>query len=252
MTATELTTAVAASRSTCRVAVREVREYTWRALVAAGWSNGEAAAAARAVAFAEVHLGAGVAAAATAAHRPRVGRVGIDREVVRDFGAEVLRDPAGRGLLHLVPLALGLLTSSPVPRPVHLPGLVWDPVLAGLLASTPSPARPALVAVAVDRYGAVGPGLEVSSCGDVSILGGDDLEELRAHNPRLLTAAGLGAGVLLATDHAGVVMPQLSPTVSAQQCRVRWATAHASGVLVDAAAWGALAAAAERFLVPER
>lgn len=247
---------VLTERTATRVAVREIRENTWRALVAHGSSGGEAQVAARAVTWAEVHLGRGVDAALRELSHPAPGRRGV-RHQRRHRSAEVLVDPAARGPLHLVPLALGLVTSSAVPVPVHLPGTDWDPALVGLLATaTAASSRPALLALHLDGDGRPDAGVHLSAEGDVRLLGAVALAETASLNPALADCAGEGAGVLVASDHGGIHLPhqvetEPAVTLSVAELGRRWAQALADGVLVDGGAWQDLYAAATRFLVPE-
>ncbi|MGN6330851.1 MAG: hypothetical protein ACTHOD_04260 [Motilibacteraceae bacterium] len=248
-----------ATASTVRVAVREIRENSWRALLAAGTSGGEATAAARAATWAEVHLGCGVTAAVRELthelQRSAHPRTGVRHER-HGSGVEVLLDPAGRGVLHLVPLAIGLVTAAAVPVPVHLPGAAWDPVLAGLLATTPGPVRPALLALHLDAAGRPDAGVHLSGAGEVSLLGDLALAEVAALNPSLHECAGEGAGLLLASDHSGLTVPHevvthAAATLSPEALAERWSGALADGVHVEAGSWHQLYAAASRFLVPE-
>ncbi|MGN6243685.1 MAG: hypothetical protein ACTHQ3_08420 [Motilibacteraceae bacterium] len=241
---------------TVRVAVRELRENTWRALLATGSSGGEATAAARAVTWAEVHLGCGVTAAVRELGHQRSGdRCGVRHER-HGSGVEALLDPAGRGPLHLVPLAVGLVTAAAVPVPVHLPGGAWDPVLAGLLATTPGPTRPALLALHLDAEGCPDAGVHLSVEGEVSVLGEVALAEVGALNPSLRDCAREGAGLLLASDHSGITVPhevvtRAAATLAPERLASRWSEALAVGVRVEAGPWRELYSAASRFLVPE-
>lgn len=238
--------------STIRVSIREVREYSYRALVVAGASPGEAAAAAEQVLHSELYAGAGLARLAVdlaSGPWPADGLACIRRPVgvgVRPVIEVDARARAGelRVGLPVIELAAG------EPEPVAVVTSA-DVALSGLLDhALLSAARVASTTVA-----AVGG----TSCGAAELrlatadgrLGQGSVD--MAGDPPLL--AGLGE---LVESHRLVVLTGVAVTAFGG---LRWSdpgeraelrrTAARRGLEVDRTTWQIVAAQAYRFLVPE-
>lgn len=230
-----------------RVAVRELRETTWRALYAAGASAGEASVASSAVAFSEVHRLGGLDAVLAELPLVPTSRVPVS---VHRGPVDRLDDPARRGLLLLAPLGIGLVVSRPVSTPVILQGLGWHPVLAGVIARHCRPGDPALVALDVGDDGVVRRGLRVGPDRAVEHLDDDEVAALRDLDRRTADErATKGPEVLLAAlSPGGRARAGDVATTAAVIDRER--QAHTDGVLVAAPVWAAVHDAAGRYLVP--
>jgi hypothetical protein len=233
--------------TTHRVAVREIREAAGRALCAAGASAGEAAVAAGAVAFTEVLTGQGLQA--LLAELPTVSSAHTPVAFRNEDGVDVLDDPAGRGLLLLAPLGIGLVVARPLSSPVLLPGVAWHPVLAGLLAPHCRPAEPALVAYELNAEGNLGRGLRVWPDRSVELLALQDSTQLQQLN---LTRRQLETGGVLLTAAPGRPTTERRVTFSTEDVAARQQQAYANGVLVEFDLWSAVEAAAGCYLVAER
>jgi len=231
-----------------RVAVRQVREASFRALIAAGASGGEAAAAAELVTTTEIHFGAGLAALLE--ELPRVPRDKIGIACHGDHPA-ILADPAARGPLLLLPPAVDMTLTG---RAVFLPGLRWYAIVQAALSSAAEHHSTTLAAVAVSNAGTiVGAALaspdgsvdwpaneHLSTCGVLPGWSGITpvLESLPAGRPGLLLTT-------LTTEPDHVCRYPI-----AEQQR-RMGTALREGTEVDAVTWSAAYAASRAFLVPE-
>ncbi len=233
-----------------RASVREIREATWRALYASGASAGEATVAAAAVAFTEVLTGRGLEALVAELPTVPTGRTPVALRSSDDV--HILDDPAHRGLLLLAPLAIGLAVTRLLSPPVLLPGVLWHPVLAGLLVRHCRPAEPALVALELDDDGQLGQGLRVWPDRSVEVFTADDKALLQQLDVRSGQAKGsTGRGVLLMTT-TGRPAPGLTVTFPAETVVARQQTAFTDGVLVEADLWSAVDVAAARYFVAER
>ncbi len=253
-----------------RVAVREIRENTWRALLTAGFSAGEASVAADAVTTSEVCFGCGLDIVGNElakvlepgpASTPTRSAVDIEPgPPVRTLG---LGHPGG--LLSLAPLATGLIVAerdSKADRsPIRIPGRSWDPVLAGfLLCEVDQPYGQALdlVASELDAEGRFQRAVRVSRLGVAFWTAGVD------HRPPLQWPADdRSPGVLIAdvrfdggfddSFNAGAE-PMPGPpdqTVSAEELSRRVGLAEENGVEVAAERWEPVDRAAKRYLVPD-
>lgn len=217
-----------------RVAVGEIAVEVARAYVAAGASSGEARVAGDAAARAEVHVGDGVALAAEGLSAVPSARVGL---AVETGDLPRLVDPADRALLLRVPVGLAWLGGTPDRCLIALPGAACPPAVAGLLLR----AQPPGVAVGACPVVAGRPGDGVGVAADGALL---DV----AATAVPVAAAALGDGlVLLRLDAAA----QRSLRASADALAVTWRAASATGLEVDGSAWGVVARAAARYLVPD-
>lgn len=219
-----------------RVAVGEIAVEVARAFVAAGASSGEARVAGDAVARAEVHVGGGVALAAEGLGAVPAGRIPL---AVEAGDPPRLLDPADRALLLRVPAALAWLGGRPDRGLLALPGAGCPPAIAGLLLR----ARPPGLAVAACPVtaGRAGDGVGVDADGA--------LLDVAAAAVPAAAASALGEGLVLlrldgAAAHAAV-------RASADALALTWRAASATGLEVDGAAWGVVARAAARYLVPD-
>jgi hypothetical protein len=220
--------------------------------MAAGSSPGEAATAARGVLLAEVAFGCGLHAvlAEVSGLRPPLGRV--QHDTLAGGRLQALRDLAGRGLLHMLPLAVDLTTALPAACPVYLPGVAWDPVVAGLLATAPAEERPTLVALSFDTGGGLTFGIQLSPEGDATILSREDRAKLISLNPGLpRQIERLEGGVLVGGDHVGMTLPSTTPQYPRSCLDERWQFAVRHGVDVALPNWMELYRLACRYLVPE-
>jgi hypothetical protein len=218
-----------------RVAVGEIAVEVARAFVAAGASSGEARVAGDAVARAEVHVGGGVALAAEGLGAVPPGRIAL---AVEAGDPPRLVDPADRALILRVPAGLAWLGGRPDRGLLALPGLGCPPAVAGLLLR----ARPPGVAVGACPVVAGRPAAGVGVAADGALL------DVGARAVPAGAAAGLGDGlVLLRLDAAAFG----SVRASADALAVTWRAASATGLEVDGAAWGVVARAAARYLVPD-
>lgn len=231
--------------TTIRVAVREIREATYRALIAAGASAGEAATAAALALHTEMHCGAGITAVLHELPRVPRGRIPLGRDRKH---RDRLIDPAGRGPLLRLPAATDLAVATG--QPLFLTEMAWNPVIPAALHRTCTEQGVVLAAAEITHTGAIG---------GVAI-GYPDGSADRAPGPPAATAllnsighhqaldVSMTAGVLLIPGSHG---PRTGRQSAADLHR-RTAAAFAGGVQVDAAGWAALYAAAGLFLVPEQ
>ncbi|MBP0460244.1 hypothetical protein [Streptomyces montanisoli] len=237
-----------------RVAVREVREAAFRAVVAAGASSGEAAAAADLVVLGEVLDGTGVFALADELDRVPRGRRPLACRDSAGSTVVVLHDPAGRGPLLLGPPAADLAAAAS--RPVLLPG-AWTPsvewIIIGATARTGTP----LLATRVRADGSPGACALATADGTVyradrpGALGGrltgrtaDDPEQHRADLP--------GEGVLLSRWDGAPPKPGVPPARTPQQQHERFAAAMEHGLRVASGPWSTVYGASRDYLVPDR
>lgn len=232
-----------------RVSARELYETTWRALLAAGISAGEAASAARSVRHAEINFGAGLLAVPAELARATASREPC--QLVRG-AIDVVHDPSNRGILVLAPLAIGLVATPPSPSPVLIPGREWDPVLPGVVATQSVATRSSLVAVEVDGRGQPGAGAVAEPDGAVGLvegtsLDGDVLGGWVGEKPiaPALAEAGAVGGLLFSSAFTALGVPDIAPMSDPAT------TVIPSPIEVDAAEWQAVYTAAQRFLVAE-
>ena len=218
-----------------RVAVGEIAVEVARAFVAAGASSGEARVAGDAAARAEVHVGGGVALAAEGLGAVPSARVGL---AVEAGDPPRLVDPADRALLLRGPVGLAWLGGAPDRSLIALPGAACPPAVAGLLLRSQPPG----VAVGACPVVAGRPGDGVGVAADGALL------DVAAAAVPAEAAAALGEGlVLLRLDAAAPA----SVRASADALAMTWRAASATGLEVDGAAWGVVARAAARYLVPD-
>lgn len=209
-----------------RVALREIRDVAYRALRVAGDSPGAAELAAGAVVRAEVQAADGLALLLD--ELPRVCSRRVPARLLPGPVA-VLDDTARRGLFFAVPAAVETCLATQPPRRVLVPGASWRPAIASLVAACAGPASSRVRVVQLD------PRLRV-------VAGDPDGLSSTSGTPTDLPA-DLPAGLLV---HACAATGQ--PAANSTRA---WAAAQRYGVLVDADAWAAAAAAARGYLVPE-
>ncbi|MBM3680223.1 MAG: hypothetical protein FJW81_02665 [Actinobacteria bacterium] len=219
-----------------RVAVGEIAIEVARAFVASGASSGEARVAGEAAARAEVHVGGGVALAAEGLAAVPTGRIGL---AIEAGDPPRLADPADRALLLRVPVGLAWLGGRSDRGLIALPGAGCPAALAGVLLR----ARP--------------PGVAVAACPIVAGRAEDGLG-VGADGALLDVAAGAVPTAAAAQAPDGLVLVRLDAgsedaveRVSAAALAMSWRAASATGLEVDGAAWGVVAAAAARYLVPD-
>lgn len=237
---------------TIRVSLREIREECSRALMATGSSSGEAAAAERAALFTEVHFHSGVGVVVAEAGRAGAPEGPVRRDVLEGGKLQVLQDRSGRGLLHLAPLALGLVTALAVPPLVHLPRLDWEPVLAGVLATAPARGRAALVALHASNAGKLDAGVLVTPGGEVTIYTEQTLDEFSTFNPALIQRiTSLEPGIVIGAEYAGFTLPPTIPLYSRERLEEQHRASLDHGVRVNMRVWADLYRLSARYLVPE-
>lgn len=232
-----------------RVAVREIREAAFRAVVAAGASSGEAATTADLVVLGEVLDGAGVLALAGELDRVPRGRQPVSCSGGSHLARHdpvVLHDPACRGPLLLGPSAADLAAAGP--RPVLLPG-VWTPSVEWILVSAAARTGTPLLATRIRADGSPG------SC----VLATADSTVYRAPGPgafgtRHTADAPIrpADGILLSRWNGDTGTPDLPPARTPAHHHERFATAMTHGLRVDPGPWATVHGAARRYLVPER
>lgn len=233
-----------------RVAIREIREYAYRALVVAGASPGEAATAAGQVLHAELHTGEGLTGLLSDLTRgawPRSGLTCSRRSGMRPVLEVGCGERSGELRVgpHLIDLVAGEAEPAVATTPAEVP--VTSLLDAALLAAAsatgttvaamrPTPRGPYAVRLATGE-GDLAHGL-IDPAGMSSLAGVDGVS---------------GPGGLIVLTGVPAVEPTLthltwsSPAERAE--RRRGAARH--GVEVDETTWRVAAAHAQRFLVPE-
>lgn len=223
-----------------RVAIREVREYAYRALIVAGASPGEATTAAEQVVHAELHAGEGLTglacalmtgpwpAAPLALTRSREGMVDVDCAGV----TSELRLSAA-----LTDVAVGEPGESSITcaSAVAVTSL-WD---AALLAAAATG-----TAVAAIRYDADAPARVRVARPDGDLWVGQMRADDGAGSTRTGVAVHTGA-----TPRPPALEVLACSTAAERVARRR--SAAQSGLIVDVATWTVVAAHAQQFLVPE-
>lgn len=229
-----------------RISIREVREATFRALVAAGASSAEAKLAAEQVLFTELHRGSGLGALLEDLEVGPWVRAGLECE--REYLDErlVLRvtGPGRPGALRQGGLLVDLLAAEPEPG-----ALVVSDGLTALTSFLDEP----LIRTARSTGNFVLATDRSASSLDFRIASPD---------------GAIGVGVAGATTSPGhdlvpvvpgvalsrlEAMPDLSTSwlTAGEQGATRAAVAQ-HGVMVDAALWREVSAAASAYLVPEQ
>lgn len=237
-----------ASGATVRLSARDVRETTWRALVAAGASAGEAQIAAEAVVFGEIHLGVGVDSA-----RRELERTAAGYGPVRLTGDDVrvVSDSAGRGLLLLAPLAIGMVAARPASTPVLLPGFAWDPILIGFFVRHCGDGAPSFFAFE-HREAKLLHGCRVDSDRSFTVYDDGQLDAISTLNPRMLsTLAAQPDGLVIVTDFGGFRAVDSLATVTAAVQRERQDHVFSHGVRIGRQLWTTLVDASRRYLAAE-
>jgi hypothetical protein len=234
---------------TVRVTIREIREYAYRALIAAGASAGEAATAAGQVLHAELHAGEGLADLVSDLARGPWSRSGLI----------CTRRPGGRPVLEVDCGGRSgeLRVGAPI---VELVAGEAEPAVAVTTADVP-------VTALLDEAlltAAVGAGTSVTAM---------RVSSDRAYVVRLATSDGdLAHGALSAadlpllpgvdgTDETQALVVVTGADVGAAHVRLAWSTrdsraerrrqAALHGIQVDQVTWRVVAEHAQRFLVPE-
>jgi hypothetical protein len=235
---------------TLRVAIREIREYAYRALVAAGASPGEAATGAGQVLHAELHAGEGLTGLVSDLTRGAWPREGLT--CTRRSGARPVLEVecAGRaGGLRVGPYMIDLAAGEREPAAVTttvdvaVDRMLDEPLLTAarvtgttVTAMGLTPHGPSLVTVATPEgnlvHGELGPATVVS------LLGTDDLARLE------------GFVVVTGVRTTETSFARLTRSTPAQRAERRRAAAR-HGVDVDGATWHVVASHAQHFLVPE-
>jgi hypothetical protein len=229
-----------------RVAIREIREYSYRALVAAGASHGEAATAAGQVLHAELHAGEGLTGLVSDLARGAWPREGLTCS--RRSGSRSVLDVEceGRsGALRVGPYVIDLAAGEAEPAvvttraEVSVNSMLDDPMLAAARTTGTTVAamrlmsrRPTLVRVATPEGNLAHGEL------DPTILGRDDLVGLE------------GFVVITGVRATEASLARSTWSTPAQRAERRRAAAR-QGVNVDSATWRVVASHAQRFLVPE-
>lgn len=228
------------TRQQMRVAIREIREYAYRALIVAGASPGEATTAAEQVVHAELHAGEGLTGLASAliagswpAATLRLTRSGEGTvEVVADLTSvlrlsAVLPDVAAgeEGEANITCRSAVAVTS------------LWDAALLTACATTGTE-------VAAIRYDAGAPARVRLASPDGDLVVG--------HVPLHAVADAARTGVAVRTG--ATARPsglEVLARSTATERAARRRRAAQSGLTVDAATWTVVAAHAQQFLVPE-
>ena len=236
-----------------RVAIREVREYAYRALIVAGASPGEATTAAEQVVHAELHAGDGLTglacalmtgpwpAAPLALTRSREGTVDVD---CADVTSELRLSAA------LTDVAVGQPGEATITcrSAVGLTSL-WDAALLSAAATTRTE-------VAAIRYDSGGPARVRLAMPDGDLMAGHMAGPMPVdgHAGEAWTGVTVATGAKPRTPGLDV----LACSTAAERAvggrppppppRRR---AAQSGLTVDAAMWAVVSVHAHRFLVPE-
>ncbi|MFF2502449.1 hypothetical protein ACFVTY_03535 [Streptomyces sp. NPDC058067] len=235
------------SRSGVRVAVREIREAAFRALIAAGASGGEAATAAELVVLGEVLDGEGILALVDELDRVPRGRAPLSRD---EDTLAVLQDPAHRGPLLLGPPAAELAAAGG--RPVLLPRATWTPAVVWNLIGTAARTTTPLVATQV-RADATAGGSALATP-DGAVYQAPHPGSSASHpylGSALAAAVAHGGGVLLSRWTGDALPTDLMPARSSAQHEVRFTAAMRNGLWVAPGPWTTLHTASRQFLVPE-
>ncbi len=233
---------------TVRVSAREVRETTWRALVATGVSAGEAQVAAEAVAFGEMHLGHGVELVLR-----ELDRHLADASAVELTGSDlrVLEGGAHRGILLLAPLAVGILAARPASAPVLLPGFVWNPAIIGFFMNYCGDGAPSFFAFE-HREAALIHGCRVDSDTSFTIYDDEQLRMTSTLNPRFVASlVGQPNGIVIVSNFGGFRGVDSAATTSKEDQRMRKNDIFGHGVHVGRERWTALYEASKRYLAAE-
>jgi hypothetical protein len=224
-----------------RVAIREVREYAYRALIVAGASPGEATTAAEQVVHAELHAGEGLTglacalmtgpwpAAPLALTRSRGGMVDVDcADVTSELRlSAVLTDVAvGEPGESSITCASAVAVTS-----------LWDAALLAAAVATGT-------AVAAIRYDAGAPARVRVARPDGDLWVGQVPAGDVAGSTRTGVAVHTGA-----TPRPPTLEVLACSTAAERAARRR--SAAQSGLIVDGATWTVVAARAHQFLVPE-
>lgn len=232
-----------------RLAVREIREITWRALVASGTSAGEAAVAADAVTFTEIHFGTGLETVVETMSRAPLGNtpVGLSRGPI-----DAIDGAGDRDLLTLAPLALGLVAARPASSPVLIPRQQWNLVLAGFLTRHCGALTPAFFAFDVaDRQ--LLHGIKAGSDRTINVLTPAQLVEISGLNPLLFDKLPPDAsGVLVMSDFIGLREPLSEPTLSIEILESQSRLAFENGLSVATSRWAPVYETAAQYLVADQ
>lgn len=234
-----------------RVSIRDIRESSYRALVAHGASHGEAATAADQVLHAELHSGSGLTALLADLAMPAWPQTGMT--LTQPAAASSLEvsvvSGAGRGnLLRAGCLLTDLAASRPDPaRVVCSPDITTvDATIDFLLLEAASLTGQAVAAVLVTEDGRPGIARVGDPAGGAGPIDEADVLSDHIHDALRRPLPTGGVAILRAS--------KLKPGpgwVTADAYASRRREAAAAGVLVDADAWPVTYAAARGFLVPE-
>lgn len=234
---------------TVRVAMREIREYAYRALVAAGASAGEAATAAGQVLHAELHAGNGLAGLV----------VDLARGPWPSSGLACTRTPAGSQILEVDCGGRSgeLRVGAPI---IELVAGQDGPAVAVTTADVPvtalldeallSAATSCGISVTAMRAGGDGAYVVRLATPDGDLAHGVLPAADRPQVPDVGDTGDTHALVVLTGAEVGSVRARLVRTTRDwRAARRRQAASH--GVRVDETTWAVVAEYARRFLVPE-
>lgn len=239
--------ATATATGVTRLAVREVRDAPFRALVAAGASSAEAKVAAEQVLFTELHRGSGLKELLDELAAGEWTRHGL--RCVRDpDGVLRVSGPGNHGALRQGALLADLLVAEAEPGAVVVSdGLTsLSPLLDERL--TWAAGATGLWVVASDRSDS---GLEVRVASPDGAIG------VATYGPGIRGDVGLeplprGVSLALSLEGRETLPPAEITWLAAADQRATRAAAAEHGLLVDAAVWAQVTTAARAYLVPEQ
>ncbi len=229
-----------------RVAIREVREATFRALVAAGASNAEAKVASEQVLFAELHRGSGLVSLLQELASGPWARAGL--ACARDDSGE-------QSVLRVTGLGR--------------PGALRQGALLVDLLAAEAERGAVVVSDGLDSLSSLldEPMIRAARAVDCWVVAAD--RSASSLNFRVASPDGaIGAGGVTSTGHLQPDRADVPPGVSLfrRELKPEWdiswltaaeqrstrAAAAQHGLLVDAAVWAAVKTAADAYLVPEQ
>lgn len=235
--------------ATVRVSIREIREYAYRSLVAAGASAGEAATAASQVLHAELHAGDGLVGLAADLARGPWPSSGLACARRPDRSSVLVVDCRGRaGALRVGAPVVELVAGEDGPTmAVTTADVAVTPLLDQVLLTAAAAAGTSVTAMRSRPDGAYVVRL-ATPAGDLAhgvlpapdrprLPGIDDADDAQA----LLVLGGADVGA------ARTRLARSTPGARAERRR----QAASQGVRVDEVTWRLVAEHAQRFLVPE-
>lgn len=233
-------TAMAQTRQQVRVAIREIREYAYRALIVVGASSGEATTAAEQVVHAELHAGAGLTGLAAALRTGAWPTAPLS--LTRDDAGGVHLDCLGAACELRLSVALTDVVAGEAGEvDVTSQGAValtavWDAVLLSAAAASGSE-------VSAVMHGTRSPaGVRLATPEGDLVFGRLRLDGAGARAPWIEVRTGANARPCALDVHD-------RSTAHDRAARRRRAAQY--GLVVDAATWTVVADHAQQFLVPE-